>query len=440
MNEDEKRDRFRGSILGLAVGDALGCPVEGLKAGHIQQLAGRVRGYVDPMQIWKEKPWRWRMPGLYSDDTQQALFLADTLVRCHGFDPAFFARLLLRAAQAEAPGSLGAHRGIGPAFLAAVKKLAEGVPADQSGTLSAGMGPAMRVAPVGLYYAQEDEGLLPAAVRQALVTHRDPRALALAAAVAWAVARGASGAWDRLPAGEIINLLSEWIGEAEKEIEREFIGFIPVEAFDMFGRVRACVENFRYYLEMDRRQVWKQVVAEANRHFPAHKITEPGDPFALAGGMSALFVGLTANNFEEGLLEVIHLGKDTDTMGAIAGGILGARFGEEAIPPAWIVGLKNAEQVALRGEGLLDRSYQGLRVEDPVEMEARLTGEESAERSRLLEISVRRGEVSLPAPKPREGPARARAKAKEKPSAQVRKGKRHKPERVKTPWRGGEDR
>ncbi|OGP61054.1 MAG: hypothetical protein A2V67_03665 [Deltaproteobacteria bacterium RBG_13_61_14] len=438
MSEIETRGRFRGAMLGLAVGDALGCPVEGLKAGHIQQLVGRISGYVDPMQIWKEKPWRWRMPGLYSDDTQQALFLADTLVRCHGFDPGFFARLLLRAAQAEAPGSLGAHRGVGPAFLAALKRLAIGVPPEESGTLSAGMGPAMRVAPVGLYYADESDALLSAAVKQALVTHRDPRALALAAAVAFAVAQGASGAWDRLPPGERIKLLTEWTGEAEKAIEREFIGFIPVEAFDMFGRVRACVENFRYYREMERGQVWKQLVAEANRHFPAHQITEPGDPFALAGGMSALFVGVTANSFEDGLLEVIHLGKDTDTMGAIAGGILGARLGEEAIPPAWREGLKNSEQVALRGEGLLDRSFQGLRVEDPVEMEARLTEEEATERNRLLEIAVHRGEVSAPSPSRRGRPAPA--KTREKPSAQVRKGKRQKPERVKAPWRGGKDR
>lgn len=439
MREIKTDSRFRGAMLGLAIGDALGCPVEGLKAGHIQQLVGRVQGYLESLSLWQEKPWRWRMPGLYSDDTQQAIFLADTLVRCHGFDPGFFARLLLRAGQADAPGARGAHRGIGPAFAASLQRLAAGTSPETSGTLSAGMGAAMRVAPVGLFYAEEETALWSAAVRQGLVTHRDPRALALAAAVAFAVARSASGRWEGTKAAARAAELSEWLETAEQELEREFIASVPVEAYDLFGRVSAAVDNFRYYLQMDRRQVWNQIVAEANRHFPLHKITEPGDPFALAGGVSALFAALAAGSFEDGLLEVIHLGKDTDTMGAIAGGILGARFGEESIPPAWRKGLKNAEQVALRGEAILARSFQGLRVEDPVEMEARLTSEEARERNRLMEIAVRRGEASLPSPPRQDHPAPAKSKTKVKPPAEVRKGKRHKPKRIKAPWRGGDE-
>jgi ADP-ribosylglycohydrolase len=392
---------------------------------------------VDPLKVWSQQPWRWRQQGLYSDDTQQALFLADTLVRCRGFDAEFFGRLLLRAGQAETPGSFGAHRGIGPTFQAALKRLSEGVPAEQTGVPSAGMGAAMRVAPVGLYYADQQEELAPAAVRQGLVTHCDPRALALAAAVAFAVARGASGAWERLPPRDRIGELVEWVGRAEKQIETDFIARVPVQAMDMFGRVRSCVENFRHYLEMERKQVWNQVKNEANRHFPDHKITEPGDAFALAGGISALFVGVAAESFEDGVIEIIALGKDTDTMGAIAGGILGGRFGEEAIPQPWREGLQNREQVALRGEALLAKSFQGLPIEDPVEMEARLTLAETKERERLTEILLRRGEITPPEPRREQAPQTRQTKAKEKPPAAVRKGKRQKPERVKSPWRGG---
>jgi len=433
VSEISARARFRGALLGLAVGDALGCPVEGLKAGHVQQLVGRVTGYVDPMKIWAQQPWRWRMSGLYSDDTQQAIYLADTLVRCHGFEPGFFARLLARGAESQA------HRGIGPTFQAALKRLSEGVPAEQAGGLSAGMGAAMRTAPVGLYYADQQEELVPAAVKQGLVTHRDPRALALAAAVAFAVARGASGAWERLPPRDRIGELVEWVGRAEKQIETDFIARVPVQAMDMFGRVRSGVENFRHYLEMERKQVWNQVVNEANRHFPNHKITEPGDAFALAGGISALFVGVAAESFEDGVIEIIALGKDTDTMGAIAGGILGGRFGEEAIPQPWREGLQNREQVALRGEALLAKSFQGLPIEDPVEMEARLTLAETKERERLTEILVRRGEITPPKPRREQAPQTRQTQAKEKPPSAVRKGKRQKPERIKSPWRGGKD-
>jgi hypothetical protein len=70
-------------------------------------------------------------------------------------------------------------------------------------------------------------------------------------------------------------------------------------------------------------------------------------------------------------------------------------------------------------------------------MEARLTLAETKERERLTEILVRRGEITPPEPRREQAPQTRQTKAKEKPPAAVRKGKRQKPERVKSPWRGG---
>ena len=58
-------DRVRGCLLGLAVGDALGAPLEGLTAQQIKTHYGRVKNYVDGVQAWKRKPFRWRLRGLY---------------------------------------------------------------------------------------------------------------------------------------------------------------------------------------------------------------------------------------------------------------------------------------------------------------------------------------------------------------------------------------
>ncbi|MBN1476353.1 ADP-ribosylglycohydrolase family protein, partial [Candidatus Sumerlaeota bacterium] len=69
------RSLARGCLLGLAVGDALGAPVAGLKSGRIRQLFGLLSGYVDAREAWEERPHRWRLPGLHSDETQQALSL-----------------------------------------------------------------------------------------------------------------------------------------------------------------------------------------------------------------------------------------------------------------------------------------------------------------------------------------------------------------------------
>jgi ADP-ribosyl-[dinitrogen reductase] hydrolase len=108
-------DRVRGCLLGSAIGDALGAPLEGLSCQQIRTHYGRVRNYVDGVQAWKRKPYRWRMRGLYSDDTQQALALCDVLLEQQRIDPERLADLYL-ALMTPKGSFVGAHRGIGRSF------------------------------------------------------------------------------------------------------------------------------------------------------------------------------------------------------------------------------------------------------------------------------------------------------------------------------------
>src|SRR5919205_3545233 len=91
-------EHARGCLLGLAVGDALGAPLEGLSAQQIRAHYDRVVDYVDGVRAWKKKPYRWRLPGLYSDDTQQALALADVLLDHGRVEPDGLAALYLELA------------------------------------------------------------------------------------------------------------------------------------------------------------------------------------------------------------------------------------------------------------------------------------------------------------------------------------------------------
>ena len=101
MPQLNRIDRVRGCLLGLAVGDALGAPLEGLSAQQIRAHYGQVDDFVDGSRAWKKKPYRWRMPGLYSDDTQQALALCDVLLECGRIDPDRLAELYLGAGQPQ---------------------------------------------------------------------------------------------------------------------------------------------------------------------------------------------------------------------------------------------------------------------------------------------------------------------------------------------------
>ncbi len=139
-------DRARASLLGLAVGDALGAPLEGLSAQQIRAHYGQVVEFVDGARAWKKKPYRWRLPGLYSDDTQQALALADVVLARGRIDPDHLAGLYLELATPEGT-FLGAHRGVGRSFRQVLEDLKRGVSPRCTGQHSAGIGAAMRIAP-----------------------------------------------------------------------------------------------------------------------------------------------------------------------------------------------------------------------------------------------------------------------------------------------------
>src|SRR5438270_820728 len=112
MPQPTRLARARGCLLGLAIGDALGAPLEGLSAQQIRAHYVQVTGYVDGAIAWKRKPYRWRMPGLYTDDTQQALALSDVLIEAGFADEDRLADLYV--ALANPKGSyVGAHRGVG---------------------------------------------------------------------------------------------------------------------------------------------------------------------------------------------------------------------------------------------------------------------------------------------------------------------------------------
>jgi len=426
--------RYRGAIIGLAAGDALGCPVEGLKAGHINQLYGKVDAFVDPLIAWKKKPHRWRPSGLYSDDTQQALALADTLVKCKGFDAEYFAKLFTEMARAPTGGQFGAHRGTGKNFRGSVRALMEGTGPFEAGMPSAGIGAMMRSAPCGLYFAGDRENIVRSAIEQGLITHRDPRALVMAALAAECVSKNATGEWDGSSVADRLGELTDMVLLAEEMVEKEYIHLVPISCMDRFGMVKSAVEMLPRLPELpERNMALKQIVAEANRQFPEHKITEAGQGFVMAAGITSLFIALTASDLEDGIVEAVSLGKDTDTMAAIVGAIMGARWGEESLPEKWKEALVNYDQVALRGEALLYKSAEGLGLKNIVKMETELTAREVREREEIIARLEQKGEydkTAKPKPKPKKEEAKERV-----PTERERKKKKQKPKRVKAPWK-----
>ena len=175
-------DRVRGCLLGLAVGDALGAPLEGLSSQQIKSHYGRVKNYVDGVQAWKRKPYRWRLRGLYSDDTQQALALCDVLLDHRAGGPGAAGRSLPGLATPK--GSfVGAHRGIGRSFRQVLAALERGVPAHLAGQTDRRDRRGHADCPGPPLLRRGPRALFDSVMAASLMTHRDIRSLSGALAV-----------------------------------------------------------------------------------------------------------------------------------------------------------------------------------------------------------------------------------------------------------------
>lgn len=383
MHVSTRIARARGCLLGLAVGDALGAPLEGLSAQQIRAHYGLVTGYVDGATAWKRKPYRWRMPGLYTDDTQQALALSDVLIERERVDVNRLAELYLALATPK-EAYVGAHRGVGRSFRQVLMELERGVSPRHTGGTSAGIGAAMRIAPTAVFYDDDADGLFEAVMAASLITHRDIRSLAGAMAVAFAVRRLLSGA-GRDPS--FLFLVAADVARAEERIAAEFDDVVT--SIGPHRRaVSTAIAQAERLVELPRDHALNALVDEANKHGAEPSCRRPTMGFPPALIPTCLYLLVTTDSFEEAILEVVNLGGDADTAGAILGAMAGAHQGDSAIPERLLEGLHNRDGVALRAEGLASRDGLDRGIPDLVETERRLSLLEDACRGDLL--SVRR--------------------------------------------------
>jgi len=286
-----------GCLLGTAVGDAVGLAAEGLSPRRQARL---FPGLAGPRLLPGGR-------GMVSDDTEHACLVAQALIESAGDPAAFrlaFARRL-RGWLCLVPA------GVGWATLRAVFKLCLGVPPARSGVRSAGNGPAMRSALLGVWVGQ-DPSRLRALVREATrLTHTDPRAEAgaLAVAVAAHVAYR-HGHGDDLP--------------------------------DVYLRtLEAYLPGGDALLPLIRRAVESVQSGETTESFAAAIGAGNGvSGYVLQTVPVSLHAWLCFPlDLERAVLAAVQCGGDADTTGAIVGAIVGAGVGLDGIPAEWLSAL-----------------------------------------------------------------------------------------------------
>jgi len=323
------KDRFAGTLLGAAAGESLGAPHEGKSAAE----AGSPREIIDGPVFAAGEP---------TDDIDLMLVLLRSLVACGRLDLDDVARGQLRWF-ASGPKSMG------NLTRAALLRLRAGVPPslsgakawEESGRRSAGNGSVMCCAPIGLLRANRLDGLAEDAAAFSRITHFDPRCVAGCIAVATAIASlagGGSDAGDAHAEGSRAGTVTR-AGAAASDEAR------VAEAASRAVAAAAAVSD--------------EACAAIERGFsrrPSELRVDGHDQGFVLHTLEIAFSALgSAASFEEGLVEVVARGGDTDTNGCVAGALLGARFGQQAIPERWLTKLKAAPELQRLADALYER-------------------------------------------------------------------------------------
>jgi ADP-ribosylglycohydrolase len=302
---------MEGILFGLALGDALGRDVEFEKWNAIRAKYGE-RGILEPAD-----------PAIYTDDTQMTLALLRGILDA-GLDApvddlmsAVGRRFVEWLHHPETPsGAPGVTCQAGAAaFERGVHWSLSGVPDSK------GCGAAMRVAPVGYLYQHNVQRLIEVAQSQAVITHRHPTGVASAVAAAYLVKL----ALDGVDPSDYINRTLEVVRGMSDEME---------DALLRVGHVLGWNNEREALGHLGEAWIGEEAVAMALYCVLRH----PDD-----------YVACVRTG--------VNVTGDSDSIGCIAGGIMGARLGPDAIPADWIARCQHADEIralARQSEALRD--------------------------------------------------------------------------------------
>lgn len=287
------QQRIYGLLLGTAIGDSVGLPAEGLRPAAIQKLG------------WN-RDWKQRFlfgHGMWSDDTEHTIILAQALARSGG-DPLTFQSCLRRSLMAWL---LFLPAGVGLATARSILKMWLAFPSHKTGVFSAGNGPAMRAAIIGARYHDKPEIRNRLNEIQTRLTHSDPKALTASRAV--------------------VELAAHFTNTGTAPDTRTLAALLLPETTD---------------------ETWQHTIKLLTQHLDAGSplsafLTSIGaDPARGISGYAyhtvpaVLFAGHQNQWHPEKTLTAIwSAGGDTDTAGAIAGALCGTLDGPDAFPPHW---------------------------------------------------------------------------------------------------------
>ena len=282
------KDRIRGSLVGLAVSDAMGVPLEFTTPGSFNPVEDMVGGGSFNLK-----------PGEWTDDTSMALCLADSLIEKLGFDPRDQLERYLKWYREGYLSVNGECFDIGNTTQEALSRFEEtGEPYGGSEhEYSAGNGSIMRLAPVPIFYHQQPLKAIEYAGLSSRTTHQHPLAIDACKYMACIMVGALTGSSKE-------DILSD--------------RYCPVAGYWEENPLSPGIDR---------------VACGSFKELNPPKIRGRG--FVAKSLEAALWAFYNTDKFKDGCLKAVNLGEDADTTGAIYGQIAGAYYGESTIPANW---------------------------------------------------------------------------------------------------------
>ncbi|WP_308639604.1 ADP-ribosylglycohydrolase family protein [Paenibacillus silvisoli] len=289
-------NRFQGSLIGLAIGDAIGTTVEFKEPGTFSKVTDMTGGGV------------FHLPkGSWTDDTSMALCLAESLISKKQFDPLDQMQRYVKWYRTGHLSSTGECFDIGNATVEALHRFERtGEPFSGSeNKYSAGNGSIMRLAPVPLFFAND-----------------------LYEAAKWSgiSSKTTHSAKECVDACRLFGVM---IAAAAKGMNK--VDLLHPETFDhLWEHDPLAPKIYEVYQG-------------------SYKRLQPpdiqGSGYVVKSLEAALWAFYHGENFEEGVLSAVNLGNDADTTGAIYGQLAGAFYGVESMPKRWVEPLAMKELI-----------------------------------------------------------------------------------------------
>ena len=284
-------DRFRGALLGLACGDAVGTAVEFKRRGTFEPLIDMVGG--GPFRL---------QPGEWTDDTSMALCLATSLLECNGFDAKDQMGRYLKWMREGYLSSTGSCFDVGSTVSRALREYRQtGNP--YSGPISpdtAGNGCLMRLAPVPMFFFHDRETAIQMSGESSRTTH---------------------GATECI---EACFLFGGMLHSALSGCAKEAV---------LLGQSQVSLSSPKI-----------QSIASGNYQGKSIDAIK-GSGYVVESLEAALWCFHTTDNFRNAILTAANLGHDADTTAAICGQLAGAFYGERGIPGEWLERLAMVESI-----------------------------------------------------------------------------------------------